>query len=260
MSHVWEYREPPEPEREPPERNRHPPTQAAEPWSPLHYSQTEHISRLQPRLPGDPPTRGRRPSFNPAAGQSRQPGAGEPQPDPWQDSVDEWPGSPAVSPVPRYQRPYEPQAYRPQYTAPPRYQPPPSYTPPYQPQQYGQRQYGQRQYGHQYRPPAPRRKRRVFLWAFLAVQVLFLVLIVTQVAAHPAGPTAAQQAAQQCANGGWQGLFKSQADCDKHYAVALNDASNVGKGIGVVVIVVIWMVIDFFLGLGYGIYRLASRH
>jgi hypothetical protein len=35
----------------------------------------------------------------------------------------------------------------------------------------------------------------------------------------------------------------------------LNDATNVGNGIAVVFVVVAWMVIDFFLGLGYGIYR-----
>jgi hypothetical protein len=39
----------------------------------------------------------------------------------------------------------------------------------------------------------------------------------------------------------------------------LNDAQNVGKGLGVAVIVIIWIVVDFFLGLGYGIYRLATR-
>jgi hypothetical protein len=38
------------------------------------------------------------------------------------------------------------------------------------------------------------------------IQVLFIVLIVTQIAAHPAGPTAAQQAAQTCANHGWYPL------------------------------------------------------
>ena len=116
-----------------------------------------------------------------------------------------------------------------------------------------------------YAPPPPqqwqepRKKRRVFLWVFLGIQVLFLVWIIAGTASHPAGPTVAQQAAQQCANGGWQGLFKSQADCNQHYAVALNDAGNVGKGIGAALIVVFWVVADFFLGLGYLVYKLASR-
>ena len=158
-----------------------------------------------------------------------------------------------------------PQAYAPQYQSPPQQQyfapPPPQFIQrPYQaPPQYVPAPQTRYNNAQQYRSSAPRKKRRVFLWGFLAVQVLFVVLIITQIAAHPAGPTAVQLAAQQCAHGGWQGLFKSQADCDKHYAVALNDATNVGKGIGAVLIVGIWVVIDFFLGLGYGIYRLASR-
>jgi hypothetical protein len=141
------------------------------------------------------------------------------------------------------------------------WQPAPSpYAPPRQAyQQPWQPYYQPPAYGRQYQAPGPRRKPRVFLWVFLGIQVLFLILVIVQVAAHPAGPTAAQQAAQQCAGNGWYPLFKSQADCDQHFAVALNDAGNVGKGIGVVVIIVIWIVVDFFVGLGYGIYRLASR-
>jgi hypothetical protein len=94
---------------------------------------------------------------------------------------------------------------------------------------------------------------------FLTIQVIFIVWIVAGVASKGSGPTAAAQAAQQCANGGWQPLFKSQADCVQHYSVALNDAANTGKGIGVALIVVFWVVVDFFLGVGYGIYKLASR-
>jgi len=44
-----------------------------------------------------------------------------------------------------------------------------------------------------------------------------------------------------------------------HYNVALNDAQNVGKGVGAAVVVTVWIVVDFILGLGYGIYRLATR-
>jgi hypothetical protein len=97
------------------------------------------------------------------------------------------------------------------------------------------------------------------MWVFLAIQVLFLIWVITGVASHPAGPTAASQAAQQCANGGWEGLFKSQADCDQHYAVALNDAGNLGKGLGVALIVVFWCVVDFLMGVTYLIIRLARR-
>lgn len=131
----------------------------------------------------------------------------------------------------------------------------------YPPANAPQWQQPQQQWQPQYAPPQskPRKKRRVFLWVFLAIQAVFLIWIIVGIATNPAGPTAAQQAAQQCANGGWQGLFSSQADCTQHYAVALNDAGNVGKGIGVAVIVIAWVLVDFFTGLGYGIYRLASR-
>ena len=152
---------------------------------------------------------------------------------------------------PRQQRPVTPPQW--QQSGQPQYRPPqPGDYPPFQPSYYPQPQYQQ---------PAqpPRKKRRVFLWVFLAIQVLFIIWIITGAASNPSGPTAAQQAAQQCANGGWQGLFKSQADCQVHYAHALNEAATAGKGIGVALIVVVWIVVDFFLGLGYGIYRLASR-
>lgn len=60
-------------------------------------------------------------------------------------------------------------------------------------------------------------------------------------------------------HGEWEGLFKSQADCDQHYAVALNDAGNLGKGLGVALIVGFWCVVDFLMGVTYLIIRLARR-
>jgi hypothetical protein len=156
--------------------------------------------------------------------------------------VERYPGEPQAQPVFRpapYPAPQQPRGQyppsQPAWQQP--YAPPPQYAP----------------------GPAPRKKRRVFLWVFLAVQLLFIILIITQVAAHPAGPTTAQQAAQQCANGGWYPLFKSQADCQVHYGHALNDATDVGKGIGVALIVVFWVIVDTILGISYGVYRLATR-
>jgi len=108
-------------------------------------------------------------------------------------------------------------------------------------------------------PPKPRKKRRVFMWVFFAIQVIFIIWIIAGAASKAPGPTAAQQAATQCANGGWSPLFKSYADCVQHYGHVLSDAADTGKGLGVALIVVLWVVADFFLGLGYGIYRLASR-
>jgi hypothetical protein len=105
----------------------------------------------------------------------------------------------------------------------------------------------------------PRKKRRIFLWIFLAIQAVFLIWIVTGLASKGSGPSVASQTASACTNGGWQGLFKSQADCMKHYAVALHDAGDVGKGIGAAIIIAFWMVVDVILGIGYGVYKLARR-
>jgi hypothetical protein len=41
---------------------------------------------------------------------------------------------------------------------------------------------------------------------------------------------------------------------------ALQDAGNAGKAIGAGIIVLLWVVVDFFLGVGYGIYKLATRY
>lgn len=112
--------------------------------------------------------------------------------------------------------------------------------------------------GRGYAPgPRPRRKRRIFMWFFFAVQALFLIWLIAGLATgHDSNASAL---AQVCGGHNWYPLFKSHADCMTHYNNALNDAQNVGKGLGAAVIVIIWIVVDFFLGLGYGIYRLATR-
>lgn len=43
------------------------------------------------------------------------------------------------------------------------------------------------------------------------------------------------------------------------YGRTLNDATDTGKGIGVALVIVLWCVVDFLVGGGYAIYRLASR-
>ena len=84
--------------------------------------------------------------------------------------------------------------------------------------------------------PPPRKKRRIFLWFFLAVQVLFLIWIIA---------------------GASQGTDTSS--CGSLSKQACEDAQNVGTGIGVVLIIVLWAVVDFFLAVIYGVYRLAKR-
>lgn len=90
------------------------------------------------------------------------------------------------------------------------------------------------------RDPTPQRtkkKRRVFLWAFSIIQILFIIWIIAGAASGSGTPT-------NC------GSLSTQ-DC--------NAAQNVGTGIGVVLIIILWMVVDFFLAVGYLIYRLARR-
>lgn len=86
-------------------------------------------------------------------------------------------------------------------------------------------------------PAAPtKKKRRIFLWFFLAVQVLFLIWVIAGGASH-----------------------NDVSDCGTLSAKTCNDAQNVGKGIGVFLIIVLWFFVDAFLGVVYGVYRLAKR-
>lgn len=86
-------------------------------------------------------------------------------------------------------------------------------------------------------PPAPRKKRRIFLWVFMVIQALFIVWIIS----------GAMSASGQA--GGCEGLD----------AQTCNAASDVGTGIGVALIVGLWLVVDFLLAVIYGVYRLAKR-
>lgn len=83
-------------------------------------------------------------------------------------------------------------------------------------------------------PPATRRKRRVFLWVFVAVQVMFLIWII-------AGATA------------------GHGSCNGLSARACADAADTGHGITVAFQVLLWVIADFLLAVIYGIYRLATR-
>jgi hypothetical protein len=84
----------------------------------------------------------------------------------------------------------------------------------------------------------PKKKRRIFLWVFLAIQALFLIWVISGAASANGTPT----------------------DCSGLDAETCNAASDIGTGIGVVLIVILWMVVDFFMAVIYGIYRLAKRN
>ena len=104
----------------------------------------------------------------------------------------------------------------------------------------------------------PHKRRRVFWWVFLAIQVIFIVWLVAGIATVHTGPTAAQ-VAQMCGHGQWQGLFTSRHDCQVHGGHGLQEAGNLGKGIGIALVVALWAVTDIIVGGGYGVYRLARR-
>jgi hypothetical protein len=79
----------------------------------------------------------------------------------------------------------------------------------------------------------------VFLWVFLAVQVLFAVWVVAGVASgHHAAATCNDQ-------------YLTHAQCAK--------ASEAGTAVGAALVVVLWAVVDIILVIGYGVYRLARR-
>lgn len=103
----------------------------------------------------------------------------------------------------------------------------------------------------------PWKRHHVFLWVFLAIQAAFLIWVITGAASK--GPDTAAQVAQVCSGNAWQGLYSSYAACVKGNASLLAGASDTGKAIGVGLIVVIWVVVDFLVALTYGIYRLARR-
>jgi hypothetical protein len=82
----------------------------------------------------------------------------------------------------------------------------------------------------------PRKKRRVFLWTFLAIQAIFLAWIIggsVGAASEPCPPTLSAEACQA--------------------------AAGIGTAIGVGLIIALWVAVDVILGIGYLIYRVSTR-
>lgn len=107
----------------------------------------------------------------------------------------------------------------------------------------------------EYKPWKP---HHVFLWVFLGIQAIFIIWLVTGLTgnAHSINPDTIAQCKQVTA-----GVTKAasmgmtQAQCVSW----LGGAAKTGTAIGAGLIVVVWVVVDFFLGLTYGIYRLVKR-
>jgi hypothetical protein len=98
-------------------------------------------------------------------------------------------------------------------------------------------------------PPKPRKRKRVFLWTFLAVQAIFVAWLVIGLATAHNAPSAAT-VHQGCDHGAWQGLFTSHADCMQHYASGLHQAGNAGTAIGAALVIGLWVGTDVILGIG----------
>ncbi|MBO7936327.1 hypothetical protein JTP77_010220 [Streptomyces sp. S9] len=84
------------------------------------------------------------------------------------------------------------------------------------------------------------KRRRVFLWLFLAVQILFLIWVIAGIASGSDD------------SGSCEGLTGDSLEL-------CQDAGDLGTTIGVGLIVGFWVAADFILGLTYVIYRLATR-
>lgn len=94
---------------------------------------------------------------------------------------------------------------------------------------------------------APRKRRHVFRWVFLAIQVLFLVWVIAGAASTSnSGGDAHTQAIQYC-SANWTGLYSSYADCVTSYGNTLNAAGDVGKGFGLGIVIALWVAADVIL-------------
>jgi hypothetical protein len=82
----------------------------------------------------------------------------------------------------------------------------------------------------------PKKKRHVFRWVFLAAQVLFLIWIITGLAttAHP-------------------------SHCGSLDTQTCRSASDVGRTIGVGLVVFFWVAFDIIVGGTYAVWKLVSR-
>lgn len=87
--------------------------------------------------------------------------------------------------------------------------------------------------------PPPRKRRRIFLWVFLAIQALFVIWVI-------AGAASGHSAAVNCHD-----QYLTHAQCAS--------ATNTGTAIGVGLIIVFWAVVDVILGVSYGVWKLAAR-
>lgn len=88
-------------------------------------------------------------------------------------------------------------------------------------------------------PAKPRRKPRVFMWVILAVNVLFLIWLIT-------GTTGAASNVQDCSTLTGDALDLCNAG---------NAGTAIGTGVGVFLIIALWAFVDVILGVVYLVTR-----
>lgn len=93
----------------------------------------------------------------------------------------------------------------------------------------------------QYAPPSPpaerRRRPRIFVWVFAAVQAVFIGWIIYTLTRD--------------VSAGCDPEYISQANCDA--------VTSFGRFLGTMVILGIWAMVTIILGVGYLVFRQASR-
>lgn len=108
----------------------------------------------------------------------------------------------------------------------------------------------------EYKPWKP---HHVFLWVFLGIQAIFIIWLITGLSgnAHSINPDIVAQCKALVSPGVTKAasMGMNQAQCVSW----LGGAAKVGTGLGAAAIVIAWIVVDFLVGLTYGIYRLAKR-
>ncbi|MDX3763991.1 hypothetical protein [Streptomyces sp. AK02-04a] len=86
-------------------------------------------------------------------------------------------------------------------------------------------------------PKAPKKRRRWFMWAYVVIQMVFLLWVIGGARTGAAAP-------HNC------GML-THHDC--------NAAQNLGTAIGVGVVIVLWAVVSILLGVTFGMVRFTRR-
>jgi hypothetical protein len=116
------------------------------------------------------------------------------------------------------------------------------------PGQYPRPQYpGQPPDGTVTDPSRPQKRKRIFMWVFLALQGIFLAVLI---AACTAGANSGGNTdVSTCFNHGWYPLYTSQADCVSTLKSLSDAGTAIGTGIGAAIIIGLWVAVDVILGI-----------